>query len=75
MRETCKAKLRLLGTTDLHMKLTGYDYVLENHKDVGGLEKLSGMIAALRSQDVETILCDNGDFIEGSPFGRHGNGP
>jgi len=50
------------------MQLTGYDYVLDNHVSCGGLERLSGSIAALRNDGVETILCDNGDFLEGSPL-------
>ncbi len=68
MEATCEAQLRLLETTDLHMQLTGYDYVLDNHQSFGGLERLSGSIAALRSDGIETILCDNGDFLEGSPL-------
>lgn len=66
--DTCAAKLRLLETTDLHMQLTGYDYVLDNHVACGGLERLSGSIAALRNDGIATILCDNGDFLEGSPL-------
>lgn len=64
----CKARLRLLETTDLHMQLTGYDYLLGNHDESKGLANLSGLITSLRNDGIETILCDNGDFIEGSPL-------
>ena len=50
------------------MQLSGHDYVLDNHIACGGLERLSGSISALRNEGVETILCDNGDFLEGSPL-------
>ncbi len=53
------------------MQLTGYDYVLDNHETSGGLEQLSGKIAALRNDGIATILCDNGDFLEGSPLADH----
>ncbi|SIT84661.1 2',3'-cyclic-nucleotide 2'-phosphodiesterase / 3'-nucleotidase [Yoonia rosea] len=62
-------QLRLLETTDLHMQLLDYDYFADRQDPTTGLVKLADQIAALRDDPlVTTILCDNGDLIQGNPL-------
>ncbi|MGJ8586768.1 MAG: bifunctional 2',3'-cyclic-nucleotide 2'-phosphodiesterase/3'-nucleotidase [Yoonia sp.] len=62
-------RLRLLETTDLHMQLLDYDYFGDRHDPTIGLIGLADQIAALRDDPlVTTILCDNGDLIQGNPL-------
>lgn len=62
-------RLRLLETTDLHMQLLDYDYFGDRHDPNIGLIGLADQIAALRDDPVvTTILCDNGDLIQGNPL-------
>ncbi|WP_342068752.1 bifunctional 2',3'-cyclic-nucleotide 2'-phosphodiesterase/3'-nucleotidase [Yoonia algicola] len=62
-------RLRLLETTDLHMQLLDYDYFGDRHDPTIGLIGLADQIAILRNDPlVTTILCDNGDLIQGNPL-------
>ncbi|PXW68882.1 2',3'-cyclic-nucleotide 2'-phosphodiesterase/3'-nucleotidase [Loktanella sp. PT4BL] len=62
-------RLRLLETTDLHMQLLDYDYFADRQDPTTGLMRLADQIAALRDDPlVTTILCDNGDLIQGNPL-------
>lgn len=59
------AKLRILETTDLHMALLGQG------NPPRGLVHLSSNIKMLRSKNAPCILCDNGDFLQGTPLAEH----
>ncbi|KQI72248.1 hypothetical protein AN191_08970 [Loktanella sp. 5RATIMAR09] len=62
-------RLRLLETTDLHMQLLDYDYFADRQDPTTGLVRLADQLAALRDDPfVTTILCDNGDLIQGNPL-------
>ncbi len=61
--------LRLLATTDLHMQIQPYDYYRDRPAENGGLTLLSNVIAQARSEVPNTLLFDNGDFLQGSPLG------
>lgn len=62
-------RLRVLETTDLHMQLLDYDYFADRQDPTTGLIRLADQIAALRDDPlVTTILCDNGDLIQGNPL-------
>ncbi|SEM74906.1 2',3'-cyclic-nucleotide 2'-phosphodiesterase / 3'-nucleotidase [Loktanella fryxellensis] len=68
---TITGRLRLIGTTDLHMQLTPYDYLRDEPFGNGGLTRLAPLIAAARADCAATILCDSGDFLQGSPLADH----
>lgn len=62
-------RLRVLETTDLHMQLLDYDYFAGQQDSSIGLIGLADHITALRSDPgVTTLLCDNGDLIQGNPL-------
>ncbi len=60
-----KDKIKILSTSDLHGYIYPYSYADHSPVDYG-LAKLSTLIDSLR--DENTILIDNGDVLEGSPF-------
>jgi len=65
-------RLRLLATSDLHMKLTGYDYFHGRPGTApGGLGHLAATIARLRTGTGCSLLFDNGDLLQGNPLADH----
>jgi len=62
-------KLRLIGTSDIHVHVRPYDYFRDVPDENLGLAALAPAIAAARSEVANAILVDNGDFIQGSPLG------
>jgi 2',3'-cyclic-nucleotide 2'-phosphodiesterase/3'-nucleotidase len=51
------------------MQLLDYDYFADRQDPTTGLIRLADQIAALRDDPlVTTILCDNGDLIQGNPL-------
>ena len=63
-----RARLRILETTDLHMHLLGFDYVTRSETDRLGLTNLIPRIEAARAECPNTLLFDNGDFLQGTPM-------
>ena len=64
------ARLRILATTDLHMQILPFDYLVDRPAPGYGLAALADLIAAERAApgvDV-TLLFDNGDAVQGSPL-------
>ncbi len=58
-------KIKILSTTDIHGIFYPYNYA--DNKDMNfGLAKIQSLIKSIRDED--TILIDNGDVIEGSPY-------
>lgn len=66
-------KLRFLETTDLHTNITNYDYFQDKADETIGLTKTATLIKAHRAQvgAENTFLFDNGDTIQGTPFGDY----
>lgn len=64
-----KATLRLLATTDLHAHAFGWDYHTDRPKAGVGLSGLAHLIDASRRECPNTLLVDNGDFLQGSALG------
>ncbi len=62
-------KLRVLGTTDIHVNLLNYDYYQDKRVDEFGLAKTATLIKAARAEAPNTLLFDNGDLLQGSPLG------
>ncbi len=60
--------LRLLATTDLHGHLASYDYLADAPSAETGLARVASLIAEARRQEPNTLLFDNGDFLQGTPL-------
>lgn len=63
------AKLRILATSDLHVHLYPYDYYADRQAHAYGLARTATLIERLRAQSRNSLLFDNGDFLQGSPLG------
>lgn len=62
-------RLRLLATTDLHMHLLPWDYARARPGGAPGLALVANLVDAARAEAANTLLFDNGDFLQGSPVG------
>jgi 2',3'-cyclic-nucleotide 2'-phosphodiesterase/3'-nucleotidase len=63
-----QAQLRLLATTDLHFRLLGWDYLSDRASPDTGLARAAALIRRLRLAVPNSLLFDNGDFLQGSPL-------
>ncbi|MGI9500684.1 MAG: metallophosphoesterase, partial [Geminicoccaceae bacterium] len=66
-----KAHLRLMETTDLHVHVYPYDYYADKPIDTVGLARTASIIEAIRAEATNTLLVDNGDFLQGNPMGDY----
>ncbi|WP_439498743.1 bifunctional 2',3'-cyclic-nucleotide 2'-phosphodiesterase/3'-nucleotidase [Bosea sp. (in: a-proteobacteria)] len=64
-----KLKLRVLETTDLHVNVVPYDYFRDAADDTVGLAKTASLIRAAQAEAKNSLLFDNGDFLQGSSLG------
>jgi 2',3'-cyclic-nucleotide 2'-phosphodiesterase/3'-nucleotidase len=62
-------QLRLIETTDLHLHLMPWDYYADRPAAGIGLASAAGLIEAARAEVANTLLFDNGDFLQGTPLG------
>ncbi len=62
----CRARLRILATTDLHASLYPYDYYMSCLDESVGLIRTASLIKKFRRGAKNTILLDGGDFLNGS---------
>ncbi|RCW88717.1 bifunctional 2',3'-cyclic-nucleotide 2'-phosphodiesterase/3'-nucleotidase [Paracoccus lutimaris] len=63
--------LRIMATTDLHMHVLGYDYLANRPSTRLGLSRTAALIARERKTATNSLLFDNGDFLQGSPMGDY----
>lgn len=70
-RQPVTAQLRLLGTTDLHVSLTGYDYYRNVETVDIGLSRTATLIHQARKEVNNHLLFDNGDILQGNPLGDY----
>jgi 2',3'-cyclic-nucleotide 2'-phosphodiesterase/3'-nucleotidase len=63
------AHLRLLETSDIHVNIFPYDYYRDRADDTVGLAKTATLIRAARAEAPNSLLLDNGDFVQGTPLG------
>jgi 2',3'-cyclic-nucleotide 2'-phosphodiesterase/3'-nucleotidase len=63
--------LRLIATTDLHASLLPYDYHANRPVTGRSLSNISNQIAAARSEVPNSLLFDNGDFLQGNPLAEY----
>ena len=66
-----QAHLRILETTDLHVHVFPYNYYADKPDDTVGLARTAARIEAIRAEATNTMLIDNGDFLQGNPMGDY----
>ncbi|WP_417243943.1 bifunctional 2',3'-cyclic-nucleotide 2'-phosphodiesterase/3'-nucleotidase [Celeribacter sp.] len=64
-----QAHLRIMSTTDLHMQIYPYDYYGDQTAHSVGLARTAAHIVAGRKEATNSVLVDNGDFLQGNPMG------
>jgi 2',3'-cyclic-nucleotide 2'-phosphodiesterase/3'-nucleotidase len=63
--------LRLIATTDLHASLLPYDYHADRPAADRSLCTISHQIAKARAEVPNSLLFDNGDFLQGNPLAEY----
>ncbi len=66
-----QAHLRIMETTDLHVHIWPYDYYADRERDTMGLARTASIIRDIRSEATNSVLYDNGDFLQGNPMGDY----
>lgn len=66
-----RVHLKVLATTDLHAYVTNYDYYRDECLEDIGLIGLVELIQRVRCDNLNTLLLDNGDFLQGNPIGNY----
>ena len=66
-----QAHLRIMETTDLHVHVWPYDYYSDRAVDTVGLARTAAHIADIRAEATNSLLLDNGDFLQGNPMGDY----
>jgi 2',3'-cyclic-nucleotide 2'-phosphodiesterase / 3'-nucleotidase len=66
-----QAHLRIMETTDLHVHVFPYDYYADKPRDTIGLARTASIIKDIRDEATNSMLIDNGDFLQGNPMGDY----
>lgn len=66
-----QAHLRLMETTDLHVHVFPYDYYADKPRDTVGLSRTASIVQEIRAEATNSLLLDNGDFLQGNPMGDY----
>ncbi|MEL6524022.1 MAG: bifunctional 2',3'-cyclic-nucleotide 2'-phosphodiesterase/3'-nucleotidase, partial [Pseudomonadota bacterium] len=66
-----QAHLRIMETTDLHVHVWPYDYYADAERDTMGLARTASIIRDIRAEATNSVLYDNGDFLQGNPMGDY----
>ncbi len=66
-----RLKLRVLETTDLHVNIVPYDYFRDGPDETVGFAKTAGLIREAQAEARNSLLFDNGDFLQGSSLGDY----
>ncbi|MCV2882832.1 bifunctional 2',3'-cyclic-nucleotide 2'-phosphodiesterase/3'-nucleotidase [Actibacterium sp. XHP0104] len=66
-----QAHLRIMETTDLHVHVYPYDYYADKPVDTAGLARTATHIDSIRAESHNSLLVDNGDFLQGNPMGDY----
>ena len=64
-----QAHLRIMETTDVHVAVLPYDYYADKPNDTMGLARTASIIDGFRKEATNTMLIDNGDYLQGNPMG------
>ncbi len=68
---TNQAHLRIMETTDLHVHVFPYDYYADKPRDTVGLARTASLVQGIRDEASNSLLIDNGDFLQGNPMGDY----
>lgn len=63
--------LRIMATSDLHVHVVPYDYYADCPCNQVGLARTATLIERARSHAANSLLLDNGDFLQGNPMGDY----
>jgi 2',3'-cyclic-nucleotide 2'-phosphodiesterase/3'-nucleotidase len=63
--------ITILATTDVHNNYMDYDYFTDMPTEQTGLVRIATAIKEIRAKDPNVLLFDNGDMIQGNPFGEY----
>lgn len=63
-----RLRLRLLETSDVHANLLPFDYFADRGDQPYGLARVATLIREARIEAANTLLFDNGDFLQGTPI-------
>ena len=66
-----QAHLRIMETTDIHVHVFPYDYYADKPNDTLGLARTAAIIDSIRAEAGNSMLVDNGDFLQGNPLGDY----
>jgi 2',3'-cyclic-nucleotide 2'-phosphodiesterase/3'-nucleotidase len=66
-----QAHLRVMETTDIHVHVWPYDYYADRQVDTLGLSRTAAHVTGIRAEATNSILLDNGDFLQGNPMGDY----
>ncbi|SMX38175.1 Trifunctional nucleotide phosphoesterase protein YfkN precursor [Maliponia aquimaris] len=66
-----QAHLRIMETTDIHVHVHPYDYYADKPVDTVGLSRTASIVDGIRAEATNTLLVDNGDFLQGNPMGDY----
>ncbi|WP_135448208.1 bifunctional 2',3'-cyclic-nucleotide 2'-phosphodiesterase/3'-nucleotidase [Tabrizicola caldifontis] len=66
--EAPEIRLRLIATSDLHACLLPYDYCHDRPLPGRSLARIAAVIAHARAEVPNSLLFDNGDFLQGNPL-------
>ncbi|WP_445680968.1 bifunctional 2',3'-cyclic-nucleotide 2'-phosphodiesterase/3'-nucleotidase [Radicibacter daui] len=61
--------LRLIETTDVHVNIFPYDYYRDREDNTVGLARTAALLNGARAEAPNSLLLDNGDFLQGNPMG------
>jgi 2',3'-cyclic-nucleotide 2'-phosphodiesterase/3'-nucleotidase len=61
--------ITILATSDIHNNYMDYDYFVDKPTDQTGLVRLASKIDEYRQTEKNVLLFDDGDNIQGNPFG------
>ena len=64
-------QLRILATSDLHAQILPWDDLSDQPAPERGLAQIASLVAAARAEVANSLLLDNGDFLNGSPLADH----
>jgi 2',3'-cyclic-nucleotide 2'-phosphodiesterase/3'-nucleotidase len=66
-----QAHLRIMETTDIHVHVFPYDYYSDRPVDTVGLARTASLVDGISAESTNSILLDNGDFLQGNPMGDY----
>ncbi|MGL5438874.1 MAG: bifunctional 2',3'-cyclic-nucleotide 2'-phosphodiesterase/3'-nucleotidase [Filifactoraceae bacterium] len=65
-------KVKIMLTTDVHTAFTDYNYYTDSVNEQAGFVKIATLIKNHQKEmEGNTLLFDNGDLIQGSPYGDY----